>query len=227
MVRVSIPEDYRLGFAILRGLEDDQVQELVLAIEEERPTRRRAGLYSRVASKVESIERSELDAMMDTLLSLFALRDELRLPTPEFIRTVSEAMEDSAFDELAFPDGESRESFEATLIEFLEIDNLEITAKAINLMYEQDHIVHGNPRVLTDMRPIFSSDPAEVSVRGAMVTYALKFEYHEGSRVEELSVALNAEQVDGLIDTLERARSKAENLEQLLRESGIRYVETD
>lgn len=227
MARITIPDEYQLGFAVLRDLEENQVRELVAVLEAERPTRLRSGLYSRVKSNVESIENSELDAALDTLLSLFSLRDDLGLSTHDLVSTVADAMDASEFDELAFPDAESRESFEAVLTEFFEIDSFEVTAKAIGLVYEQDHIIHGNPRILTDVRPIFSSDPSDVSVRGAMVTHTLKVEYHEGNRVEELSLALNGRQVERLIEVFERAKTKAENLEQLLRESDFGYVESD
>ena len=227
MARITIPNEYQFGFTVLRELEENQVEELVAALESERPTRLRSGFYSRVKSNVQSVEGPELDALLDALLSLFTLRDDLGLSTEELVGTVADAMEASEFDELAFPDAESRESFEAILTEFFEIDSFEVTAKAIGLVYEQDHIVHGNPRILTDVRPIFSSDPSEVSVRGAMVTHTLKVEYHEGNRVEELSLALNARQLDRLIEVFERARTKTEILEQSLRGSDFGYVESD
>ena len=174
-----------------------------------------------------SIEDPELDAVLDALLSLFSLRDELGLSTSELVDTVADALDASGLDELAFADEENRESFKAVLAEFFEVEALEVTAKAIGLVYEQDHIIHSNPRILTDVRPIFSSDPSEIFVRGAMVTHTLKVEYHEGSRVEELSLALNARQLDRLIEVLERARTKAEILEQSLRESDFGYVESE
>jgi hypothetical protein len=228
MAELTIPKEYRRGFAELLSLvKKDRAQELVAALEEVRPIRNRAALRATVASKVGGIGRRELNELVNTLISLFAVRDNLSVPTPEFVGTISDAMGRIESDDLAFPDRESRESFEAVLAQILEIDSLEIAAKAISLVYEQDHIVHGPPRVLTDIRPIFNSDTAELSIRGAMVTYTLKLEYHEGSEVEELFLALNAEQVDGLIEALERAKSKAEKLEQWVRDSEVRYVEAE
>ncbi len=211
----------------MRRLKKNQVQELVSALKEERPTRRRADLYSRIASKMESIGRAELEEIMDALISLFGLRDDLGISTPGLVSAISEAMDQSEFDGLPFSDQESRESFEVTLAQILEIESLGLAAKAISLVYEQDHILHGAPRVLTDIRPIFGPDPAEMSVRGAMVTYALKLEYHEGTEIKELFVALDEIQVDRLIEVLERAKSKAESLKQLVQELDIRYIEAE
>lgn len=180
-----------------------------------------------MASKVEGVERTELNKALDALTSLFALRDDQGLSTPELVGVVADAMDESEFEELNFSGGENRGHFEDMLTDILKTQSFELAAKAIGLVYEQDHIVHGTPRVLTDVRPIFSSDPEEVSVRGAMVTYTLKLEYHEGSRVQELFAALNAAQVDELIKTLERAKAKAEALKEAFEGSPIRYVEAE
>ncbi len=227
MVQLSIPDEYRTGFTALRDLKADQAQQLVSALKEVPPVRSRAALRTSVASKVEGVERAEFDEVLDTLTSLFALRDDLSMSTSELVSVIADAMDQSEFGDLGFSDEEGRRSFEDLLTDILEIESFELTAKAISLAYEQDHIVHGDPRVLTDIRPIFSSDPTDMSVRGAMVTYTLKLEYHERSRVQELFVALNARQVDELIGTLERAKAKAENLKQFIQESPARFVEAE
>ncbi len=227
MAELVIPPEYEGGFVEIRGLDEGQAKELVSALNEVRPTRRRVALYSRVASKVGNIERPVLEEIMDTLLSLFGLRDELGTPTPEFVGTIADAMDESGFEGLPFPDRESRDSFETLLTQILEIETFGVAAKAIGLVYEQDHIVHGTPRVLTDIRPIFNSDPKETSVRGAMVTYTLKFEYHEGTETMEMFAALNARQVDQLIAALERAKSKAASLKEWVEGSDdIHYIES-
>lgn len=226
MVELTIPREYRRGFAELLGLvREGRAQELVAALEEVQPVRSRAALRLDLASKLDSIGPSELSEIVDTLISLFAVRDNLGLTTPELVEAISGVMDQSESDDLAFPNSEIRESFDAVLTEILEIDPLEVAAKAISLVYEQDHIVHGNPRLLTDVRPIFNSDAANLSIRAAMVTYTLKLEYHEGRQLKELFVALDAEQVDGLLESLERAKAKAKNLERWVKDSDIRYLE--
>lgn len=228
MVKITIPEEYQLGFFELLRLDEGQARGLLSALKEVRPTRNRMGLRESVASKVgATIDRPDLTEILDTLVSLFGLQDSLDLATPEFVNTVSEAMERSELESLAFASEENRESFEALLAEILEVDNLAITAKAISLVYEQDHIVHGGFRVLTDLRPVFGSDPADASTLAAMVTYTLNFEYHEGSEIKELFASLNARQVDELIRSLERAKVKAESLERALEGTPIRYVDAE
>ncbi len=224
---IRIPEEYRLGFAKLRVLGESQAHELVSALERVQPVRRRASLYARVASEAKGIGRTELDDILDALISLFGLRDDMSVTTAEFVRTVADAMEESGAEDLAFDEDGGRDFFEATLTKLLETEPLEVAAKALRLVYEQDHIVHGDFRVLTDMRPVFSSGHAGPSMRGAMVTYTLKFEYHDGSELRELFASLNARQVDQLAEVLERAKLKATEIEQFLQDSPVRYVEPE
>lgn len=227
MAQITIPIEYQPGFSELLELEEDQARELVSALKEIRATRNRRGLRRSVTSEVDSIERPKLDEIMDMLISLFGLRESLDVSTSEFVSIILEAMEESELEGIGFPEAKSRESFETLLAEILEIESLEISAKAVSLVYEQDHIIHGGFRVLTDLRPIFGSDPADTSTLAAMVTYTLKFEYHEGSEVKELFAALNARQVDELLQSLERAKAKAESLEHALEGTPIHYVDAD
>lgn len=212
---------------MLLNLEEHQIEALASALAAQQPTSRRRSLRANVASKVESIEESDLNAAMDALISLFALRDSMDTTAPEFASTIANALEDSGAEELAFPDPDSRRHFEAALTRLLGIEPLEVAAKAIGLAYEQDHIIHGRPRVLTDVRPIFGSGPTDPDLRGAMVVHTLRLDYHVGARVEELFLALDADELDELIQVLERARSKAHALESYLRGSDIHYVDSE
>lgn len=227
MEQLTIPEEYRSGFAGLRALGKDQADELISALHNVQPVRRRASLYARVASEAKSVERSQLDEMLDVLISLFALQDDMSMSTAEFVRTISDAMDRSGVEDLTFTEKVERSSFETVLTQLLEIEAFEVTAKALSLVYEQSHIVHGNFRIMTDMRPIFSSRPEEPAMRGAMVTYTLKFEYHDGSEIKELFVSLNTRQVDQLAEATERAKTKAKELKQFLQSSGIHFVESE
>jgi len=224
---IRIPEEYRPGFAALRVLGKNQARELLSALAGVQPARRLDSFYAKVASEVKGIEWTELYDILNVLISLFGLRDDMNVTTPEFVRTIASAMERSGAEDLAFADDGERASFEATLTGLLETEPLEVAAKALSLVYEQDHIVHGDFRVLTDMRPVFSSRPEGPSMQGAMVTHTLRFEYHDGSELRELFVALNARQVDQLAEVLDRAKLKAGEIRRFLEDSPISYVESE
>lgn len=226
MAELSIPEEYERGFLAIRGLEEDQVRELVSVLENEPTTLKRVELQRRIEGKT-TIRPSDLDSIMETLISLYALRDSTEdLPLPDFVEVVSEMVDESHVEELKFTDEEDRERFKTKLVQLLGIDSLDIAARAADILYARERTIHGKPRVFTDIRPIFDEGP-EPSPRGASIVHTLKMSYHEGGRVRELFVALDTENVNDLIDALDRANSKAEALKKFLDGTDIQYIDLE
>lgn len=85
-MEIRIPDEYRPGFVELRTLGNNQARELISVLEEVQPVRRRASLYAKVASEAKNIERTKLYDILDALISLFGLRDDMSVTTPEFAR---------------------------------------------------------------------------------------------------------------------------------------------
>ena len=212
MTELTIPEEYERGFIGIRELEEELVEELISALEEESPTLSREALQRRVAQKMRSaIQPSTVDAIMQVLLSLYTLRDDMELSRADFAEVICEAMEDSYIDELQFAEEAERESFKIKLVRLLGVNSLDVAARATDLLYEHEHTIHGKPRVLTDIRPIFDTDP-EASPRGAVIVHTLKITYHERRQIKEFFVALDTDSANELIEVLKRANSKAETL---------------
>lgn len=227
MAELRIPEEYQRSFAEIRGLSEEQVQELIAALESEPPTLNRSDLRSRVATKVSgTMDRGDVDRVMDTLLSLYALRESMSLDTPGLADAISQAMDESGVEELEFDDDEERDFFKDRLVQLLGVGSFNVSARATDLLYEHEHTVHGPMRVLTDIRPIFGADPEGVP-EGAVIAHTLKISYHEGRRVREFFVALDSEQVDELIGVLERASLKAGSLKRMLADTPITYIEAE
>jgi hypothetical protein len=224
MADLAIPEQYERGFIEIRGLEEDQVRELVSALKDEPPMIGRADLQQRVGQKVGPDLSSNLDTIMETLISLYALRDSMGLALPDFAEVVVGMMDESYIEELDFEREEERKSFKARLVELLEVDSLDVAARAVDVLYERERTVHSLPRVFTDIRPIFGANP-EASPRGALIVHTLKISYHERGRVKELFVALDAENVNELIDVLQRANSKADALKRFLDGTDLQYID--
>lgn len=224
MAELRIPPEYQRGFVVMRHLDEEQVQKLISALEGESPTVNRAALRSRVMSNVGTIARGDLDLVMDTLVSLYTIRESLEMQQPDFADAVCEAMDESGVEELGFEDDEDRELFKARLLRLLGVDPLDMSAKASDLLQEHEHTVHGPMRVLTDIRPIFGTDP-ERDPEGAVITHTLKISYHEGRRVREFFLALDPEQVNELIGVLQRAELKAESLKRMLAGTPVPYID--
>lgn len=228
MAEIRIPEEYERGLFEIRELEEGQILKLLVALESEPPTLNRVDLQARVASKVEdTISRGELIRVMETLVSLYGLRDSMSIrTTSDFADIVCDAMDASDADELWFADEEERDFFKDRLIRLLSVDSLDVAARATDLLYEHEHTVHGPMRVITDVRPIFGPDP-EGDPKGAIIVHTLKISYHEGRQIKEFFISLDPEQVNELMGTLGRANSKAKSLKRIWAGTNVPYIEGD
>lgn len=224
MAEFGIPEQYERGFIEIRQLREDQVRELVSALEGALPTRNRADLQKAVEEKMPPDLSDDLGELMETLISLYALRDSMGLEVQNFVEVVDEMMDESYIEELNFANEEDRERFNAKLKRLLSVDSLEIAARAADILYERERTIHGIPRIFTDIRPVFGADP-KGGPRGAVLVHTLKIRYHEGREVKELFLGLDTEHVNELIGVLERANSKAEALKQYLDEKDLPYID--
>lgn len=223
---LRIPDEYIAGFRAIRELEEEQVQELVSALEGQGPTLNRMDVESKVGEKITTIPRDQLYEVMDTLASLYALRDNMGLPASDFVEIIRETIEESDVEGLGFKDESERRRFDAHLTRLLGAESLDIAARATDLLYEHERTVHALPRVLTDMRPVFGEDP-EDPPRGVVITHTLKISYHEGRDIREFFVNLDTDQLDELIGVLGRASLKAESLKRFLGETEVPYIDAD
>jgi hypothetical protein len=226
MTSLVIPEEHFTGFMAIRDLPSEVVEEFISVLEDQPATLDRAELRSKVRSRVNSDVHVEVEAMMDTLISLYVLRDELDLSIEEFVGEVMEAMEESKAAALDLS-GEKRRTFKERLPRLLSVRSLDVAARASNLLYEYEHTLHGDARVLTDMRPVFSpgSQGVEEQPRGAILVHTLKLSYHERRRVKEFFVTLDVDQVNQLIEALQRANSKATQLRVFLEGTDLPYID--
>ncbi len=225
MAELTFPEEYKDGFVAIRGLEEDQVRELVAAFKDEPATLNRAEVQKRLQAKT-SIPPGDLASILEALISLYALRDSVDEELPVFVEVISGMINQSSIEELAFASEKEREHFEAKLFQLLSIGSLDIAARATDVLYERERTIHGKPRIFTDLRPIFEPGP-EPSPRGAAIVHTLKISYHEDRQVRELFVALDTENVNELIGVLERANSKAEALKEFLSDTDLQYIDVE
>lgn len=226
MAEIRIPEEYERGFLEIRELSEGQIEELITVLDNTPPVLNSENLQSRVVSVTESIDSEDLEPIVETLVSLYALRDAMNLEVPEFADIICDAVDASGVGGLEFANDEERAFFEARLIRLLGVNSLDVAARAADLLYEHEHTIHGTARVLSDIRPIFGVDP-EAPPRGGVVVHTLKISYHEGRQIKELFVALDSVQVDELIGVLGRASLKGESLRRMLEAANVPHVEVD
>ncbi len=101
-------------------------------------------------------------------------------------------------------------------LDLLRLDSVRLVAKTLHLSTDYtDILIRSN--LVTDIRPVFSS--TRDTIFGAVVTQSLRLHYlsSDGSRSEkELSLALDADDIEKLISELEKAKLKSKTTAQFL-----------
>jgi hypothetical protein len=90
-------------------------------------------------------------------------------------------------------------------------------------MYEYENVYYKS-RTITDIRPVFSTEID--SVEAALIIHTLRIHYHIGAAHKDFYVALDTNDLQQLIDVLERAKVKAEKLKAMLAASNTPHFES-
>jgi hypothetical protein len=222
MARLRIPKEDERGLKKLAALDDGSVEELIAALGEVSPVLFRAELASRVAATLDTIPRSDVDDIVGLLPPLYIVRERRGISTAEFAEDVCQAMDSSDDEELRLS-GEARERFKERLIELLDVEAVNVGAKALELMFENQRS-YASARVVTEVRPIFGSSPEDPPT-GAIIIHMLKITYREQDQEKDFFVALDTMDVGTLRAALDRADLKAESLRSYLEGTRVSYID--
>lgn len=94
-------------------------------------------------------------------------------------------------------------------------ESVKLSAKALHLGYDYDCIYSGG-NINTDIRPVFDDD-REVIV-GAVISQIIRIHFSRGPERRELSLALDNDDIDDLIEKLQTAKRKSEHARALVME---------
>lgn len=222
---LRIPERYHAGFAKIIRLEDEPFQELLSVLREEPPALDHEELSARIAPKVSAVSPGDIDDILETLDSLYAARARFALPVAGFAEAVRRAVEQSDAAEPRLPE-EDGKRLKERLTRLLDIDALDATRKALDVLLEHEHTLHG-ARIMTDIRPVFGPSTDD-DPTGAVIVHMLKLSYHDESEdVKEIYLALETGDIGILIDIFRRANSKADSLKRVLKRAKVPYIDAE
>jgi hypothetical protein len=218
MPNLTIPERFRPGLFRLVRLSDSELGQLITALEKAPTSAKVADIEASIAGHVHGVDPDGLREIVSTLFSLYVVRAQADLKVKRFAADVINALRDIGQDQPVNSAAEEAKA-RATLEKVLQIDPLNRISKAIGLQAEHA-LTFCDAKVLTDLRPVFPSDPSERPV-GAVVTHTLKLEYHDGGDHKQLFVALDSDDIETLAEALKRASTKAATLKKFFADIGI------
>ncbi len=204
-------------------MDDKPAQALVSALQEVPWTFNADSLSSAVAAKVDIIAASDVQKIMPAVLHLYSIKDVLELPAADVAEGVAHGMEEETVSRRLRSPTEDRESFQARLLELLNIERLDVIARAGGLIFENEHSLR-QARIVTDVRPVFERENPQAPPRGAVIVHTLKISYWADDGLKEFFVALDTKDVGDLVKQLARANDKADSLRSVLEAAKVRYV---
>ncbi len=204
MPRFKIPERFQNGFKYYNSLSAKLKSELYKNIENAPVGMSSSDLANYLTSKV-NIDKPKLEEIIETIYSLFTLKDEM----PEVdLKTIASEISIA----LKSIDISASDDLPENIIKLLSIkDSITITRKASDLAIDRQNIL-SSTRILTDIRPVFGIEK-EDEIKSVIVIHNLRIEYGEGFRKKRIYFALDNED---LKKRLKKDITKAENKEKAI-----------
>lgn len=221
MASIRVPDEDRKGLVKLVALRKESVDELLVALAEAPLSIDADELASIIVAKTKTIPQDDIKPIASTILSFYFARTYFGYSVPDFAKAVCEAMAQSGVDKQELPNEEC-ERFQDDLVRLLSVDSLAAKIKSRTLLREYERILC-DARILTDLRPVFGSNPAEAPI-GAGIVHTLRVRYHEGKDLKDFFVVLDSDEVEDLRESAERAKLKAESLRSVLKSADIPNV---
>lgn len=156
------------------------------------------------------------------VMSLLLLRSSSDKSLEELIDELISTIKKGDFEELKLSD-ENYNKVKENLSEILSIENLLLSAKAVGIKFEHDNLFE-RAKVLTQILPVFSDDVDETP-RAAIIAHQLSVHYFQDGEHKEFFLRIDEEEIEDLIQILERAKNKAKSLQRFLETTNVKYIE--
>ena len=164
-------------------------------------------MYAEEVRRVFLDELPEQPQLVDTLqrqvLGLAGLQYRSDVPPDELIEVLRSSLEARFNPE----EIDGWKAIQSVFRDILASQAIRTVVKSVELTYDYANLVQST-NVITDIRPVF--DDGADRVIGAVVSFTLRLTFENGSNVQSLSLAIDAEDVEKLRDQCDRALKKAE-----------------
>lgn len=222
---LTLPRRYRSGYVRIDSLKDESFRELLAALWKAPSTISFDSLSSAVAATVDTIAVSDVEEIVPAALFLHQLKEALEQSSLEVAEGVTLGMEEGTSSSLTLAP-ERHDDFRVRLMELLELEPLNVIAKAGGLSVESERSL-AETRILTDVRPIFEPDNPQARITGAVIIHTLKVRYRTDDESKSIYITLTADDVRKLSEQLQRANTKAESLKSVLEAAQVDYIDSE
>ncbi|HEX8354691.1 MAG TPA: hypothetical protein VF611_17420 [Pyrinomonadaceae bacterium] len=225
MASFRVPAEQASSVAKLISLPHDVLEELSSALQNASTSMSLEETIREIVLTIDSLQEDDKAYIASVIYSLYMVRASSELTLDEFAEDILESIGESAHEELLKVPEETVENVAPYVRNLFSSDPLFISAKAVLILYENNFIFSG-ARVLTDVRHVFGEDLSE-SPKAAVLVHTLRVQNLRGKPNDSVYIALETNELQKIIDVLERAKQKAEILQATLEGSGVSLLERE
>jgi hypothetical protein len=219
VTRLVIPEHHRATICAIARAPQNTIDALAEALERSSKDHiQRETLISWVADALGENEDIDLLSVVDVLLTMSSARIVHPRSAADFASDVSTASDLQL-------DAVDRQALHERLTRLLSLENVVTTSKVVDLADEHERIFH-SARIVTDIRPVFADDPKQPP-DGVITFHLLKLQSFASGRVEDVSIAMDDNDLAELRFAVERASDKAITLGKYLDGIGLHRYATE
>jgi len=222
MAQIRIPSHQKKALEAFVALPKESTEALLLALQRVKPTLSPRQLARQVASQVK-VPVSDIQEILQLIASLEIVAHTSRRPKEAVAADVAKAISDEQLTGKELTSDEV-DSLKSKLLSFLELQILEITAKAADVLL-QHKTIFVSSRVITDVRPIFSEE--ELSPLAAVLIHNLEIQAYTDGNHASYFAAMDSTDLMQLRDVIDRAIKKEAALRKTIDQSGLSYIEPD
>jgi hypothetical protein len=217
MAKFKVPPRYKKGFQILLSLDKSKVGKLI-----EHLSTAQYGAYPEVLKgtiPATLLKSEDAGEVVDSIWSIYQLKPsrKSKLKPEELVEGIIEALKE---EKIPLKD-KNWKRFKDQFKQLLNIDNIRLTTKSIDLSYEYEKVCFDS-RIVTDIRLAFD-DEIEKDTKNGVIIHNLRIEFHQDKGHDKFMVALDSEDLKQLSDQIVRAQKK-ESLIRKKFEKTIKFV---
>ncbi len=203
--KIAPEKDQLNDLAVLRDLNPECIDVIIKQLDDVCDLIRPSDLSQVIRQAIPEMEKSS-KVLVKLMISLNTLRRQQGLTTNELLEGISKGIdsEESGWTNEEILRWKSRLP---EIEKLLFLPSVQTVVKGLDLSYDYANLYQG-AKILTDIRPIF--DETDCKIEGSVISFILRLYYDGYDGSKNISVALDIDDINKLIDNCKRAIKKAE-----------------
>lgn len=213
--RILLQPDQLDELGIIRDLGSEKLQSIAKAFTDLTPPAIRPSDLRRALGTVFPEDPIKADIVLRQIMSLYTLKRQRVLSVEDLLDGLLHGIEAGGWS----PEQISQwKDMRPQLHDLFSLPIVQAVIKVLDLSYDYTNVLQ-NINILTDIRPIFNEEAT--IIEAAIVSYTLRLYFTSIEGAKSMSVALDEEDVNKLLQACQRALDKGRTSKEFMLKSGI------